>query len=298
MLFFEVVLPVFLMASAGFFLERKSQVDMQTLTNSSLYLFTPALVFFSLTSRTIAPEMLSELTGFMLLYTTVMILLAYAVARAGKFDGNTGRALILSAAMVNVGNFGLPLVYFAYGEAALDTSILTFVLFNIPLGTLAIIIAQGSGVKWSEALSNMLRIPIFYATVAAFFCNWASIQIPQPLLRPLELLGNAAIPIMLILLGMQLSRSAVHSNWGFFSLATFLRLIIGPVIGFTLASLLGLEGLTRKVVILQTSTPSAILPLLYALRFNTRPDLVSGSVFTSTLACSVTLTIVLYLLGG
>jgi hypothetical protein len=61
--------------------------------------------------------------------------------------------------------------------------------------------------------------------------------------------------------------------------------------------LLGLDGLTRKIVILQTSTPSAVLPLLYTLRFNTRPDLVSGTILLSTLCSAITLTVLLYWLG-
>ena len=60
---------------------------------------------------------------------------------------------------------------------------------------------------------------------------------------------------------------------------------------------LGLDGLTRKIVILQTSTPSAVLPLLYTIRFGTRPDLVSGTILFSTLCSAFTLTALLYCLG-
>jgi hypothetical protein len=102
---------------------------------------------------------------------------------------------------------------------------------------------------------------------------------------------------MLVLLGMQLSRTKVTKNWGFFSLATVIRLLVGPVLAVVLTTLLGLDGLTRKIVILQTSTPSAVLPLLYTLRFNTRPDLVSGTILLSTLCSAITLTVLLYWLG-
>jgi len=297
MLFVNVVLPVFLMALAGFVLERKTQVDMRTLTNSSLFLFTPALVFSSLVSRTIVADQLLQLFGYMLLYVATMLLLTLGIARIRRFDGDTTRALALTTAMMNIGNFGLPLVYFAYGEASLNISILTFVIFNIPLGTLAIVIAQGSQVKWPEATRNMLRIPIFYATLLALLCKAVDLDIPGFLLRPVTILGQAAIPVMLVLLGMQLAKSSVKNAWGFCSLAAATRLLVGPVVGILLAWLLGFDGLARKVVILQTSTPSAILPLLYALKFNTRPDLVSGTVFISTLFSALTLTGLLYWLG-
>ncbi len=71
---------------------------------------------------------------------------------------------------------------------------------------------------------------------------------------------------------------------------------MGPIVGFGLTLLLDIKGIDRNVVILQTSTPAAVLPLLYALRFNARPDLVASSIFVTTLCSAGTLTLLLYLL--
>ena len=297
MLFLQVILPVFLIASAGFVFERKSGADLHSLANSALYLFAPSLVFSSLLKRSVDGEIFGRLTLFMVLYTGLFCLLAFCLARWRKFDSNTTRAFTLVTSMMNIGNFGLPLVFFAYGEEAINISVVIFVLFNLPLGTLAIIIAQGKGVKWREALKNTLKIPIFYGMILALACKLYGWQPPEFIIRATELLGQATIPIMLVLLGMQLSRTKVTKNWGFFSLATVVRLLVGPLLAIALATLLGLDGLTRKIVILQTSTPSAVLPLLYTLRFNTRPDLVSGTILLSTLCSAITLTVLLYWLG-
>lgn len=270
---------------------------MRALSNSALYLFAPALVFSALMKHSVEGGILGRLALFMVLYTAILCLLAFAVARWRKFDGNTTRAFTLTTSMMNIGNFGLPLVFFAYGEASLNVSVVLFVLFNIPLGSLAIVIAQGQGVKWQEALKNTLKIPIFYSVALAIVCKLLDLHPPEFLLRATGLLGQAAIPVMLVLLGMQLSRSKFHQNWGFFSTATLIRLLVGPLLAIALVSILGLDGLTRKVVILQTSTPAAVLPLLYSIRFGTRPDLVSGTILLSTLCSALTLTILLYWLG-
>ena len=161
MLFIQVILPVFLIASAGYIFERRSEVDIRSLANSALYLFAPSLVFSSLINSTVATDLLGRLLLFMLIYTLLMCVLAFGIARLCKFDNNTTRAFALTTSMMNIGNFGLPLVFFAYGQEALNISVLVFVLFNIPLGTLAIIIAQGQGVRWHQAVRNMLKIPIF-----------------------------------------------------------------------------------------------------------------------------------------
>ena len=297
MLFVQVILPVFLIAAAGFAFERKSGSDIRALANSALYLFAPCLVFSALMKRSVEGDTFGRLAVFMVLYTALLCLLAFGFARWRKFDGNTTRAFTLSTAMMNIGNFGLPLVFFAYGEAALNISVVLFVLFNIPLGTVAIVIAQGQGVKWQEALANTLKIPIFYGVALAISCKLLDWHPPEFLLRAADLLGQAAIPVMLVLLGMQLSRSKLHQNWGFFTVATLIRLLVGPLLAIALVHILDLDGLTRKIVILQTSTPSAVMPLLYTIRFGTRPDLVSGTILLSTLCSAFTLTVLLYWLG-
>jgi hypothetical protein len=296
MLFIEIIVPVFLIILAGFSLEKAFRLDFPTLTNASLYLFTPALVFSALMKREIRFDLALELGLFMVLYTAVLLAIAVLCGRGLRMDRETRGALALSTVMMNVGNFGLPLAWFAFGDRGLEVSILIFVLFNIPLGTLAIVIAQGGKAPLSTALANTARIPIFHAVALAFILKALSIPVPLFLLRPIDLLGQAAIPLMLVLLGMQLARTRLQVYPGFLCLATLMRLALAPLIAWGLCDLLGLQDLTRKVVILQTSTPSAVLPLLYSLRFGTRPDLVAGAIFTTTLLSALSLTFLLYLL--
>ena len=296
MLFINVVLPVFLIVLSGYFLGRKLALDSTTLTNLSLYVLTPALVFSALLKNPISIDLGSRLALYMMLYTALMLGVGWLTAIVFRIKGDSRQALYLSSAMMNIGNFGLPLALFAYGEAGFDTSILIFVLFIIPLGTIGIVLAQGSKVNLKEALVNTSKIPIFHAVILAIICQGLNVQLPGFLIKTLELVGQAAIPIMLILLGMQLSHSKVIPAARFLSLTTILRLVVGPIVGFGLTILLGIKGVDRNVVILQTSTPAAVLPLLYALRFNARPDLVASSIFVTTLCSAGTLTLLLYLL--
>lgn len=297
MLFVQIILPVFLIVFSGFVLERKARLDFRTLTYSSLYLFSPALVFSALMKREIAFGMAGKICLFMLLYTAAMLAVSAATSRLLRFDPETRGALHLTTVMMNVGNFGLPLAWFAFGEAGLDVSVLTFVFFNLPLSSLAIVLAQGKGATLGTAVGNAMKIPIFLAGVLALALQAFRVQVPELLLRPLDLLGQAAIPLMLVLLGMQLARTRLkQSGAGFFGLSAMLRLAVAPAIALGLASLLGITGLPRNVIVLQTSTPAAVLPLLYSLKFGTRPDLVAGAITVSTLLSAVSLTLLLYFL--
>jgi hypothetical protein len=294
--FIQIILPVFLIILSGFALEKLGRLDFRTLTYCSLYLFSPCLVFATLMKRPVHFNLAIDLFVFMLFYTAGLLAVSVVVGRLLKMEKDAQGALSLTTVMMNVGNFGLPLAYFAFGQEGLDVSVLTFIIFNIPLSTLAIIIAQGSRVPLRQALANTCKIPIFHAVILAFLLKGAGIVIPVFLLNPIDLLGQAAVPLMLVLLGMQLARTRLLVQPGFLSLAAGIRLILAPLVAWGLASLFDLNGMTRNVVILQTSTPSAVLPLLYSLRFGTRPDLVAGAIFVTTVLSAVSLTVLLYLL--
>lgn len=296
MLFLNVVLPVFLIVLAGFFMGRKLALDSTTLTNLSLYVLTPALVLSALLKNPIDLAVGSRLALYMLFYTGLMLVVGWLAALLFKIRDESRQALYLSSAMMNIGNFGLPLALFAYGAAGLDTSIMVFVLFTIPLGTLGIVLAQGRNANLKVAILNTCKIPIFHAVILAGVCQGLELQLPGFLLKTFDLVGQAAIPIMLILLGMQLAEAKVIAAVRFLSVATALRLLVGPIVGWGLTLLLDIKGIERNVVILQTSTPAAVLPLLYALRFNARPDLVASSIFTTTACSAGSLTLLLYLL--
>lgn len=298
MLFVNIILPVFILIFCGYLAEKKIGLDFRTLTNCSLYLFTPALVFSSLIRQTLELSLTLNIFFFMVLYTLSLYLLVRLIAAGTAMSQENSGALVLTTVVMNVGNFGLPLAYFAFGEQGLHVSVLTFVLFNIPLSTLAIVVAQGGEVPLGKALINTFKIPIFHAVALAFLLKAVDLSVPFFVLRAVELLGDAAIPLMLVLLGMQLARTRLESQWGFLSLATIIRLAIAPLIAWAITVLLAIDGTSRNVIILQTSTPSAVLPLLYALRFGMRPDLVAGTIFVTTLLSAGSLTIILYLLQG
>lgn len=296
MLFLNIIVPVFIVIACGWVLERYFHLELSPFTTSSLYLFAPALVLSALLKHPINSDHALVVLAFMLIYTSAMLLLATICARILIINKDSRPALTLTTVMMNVGNFGLPLSYFAFGEQGFPIAVLVFVMFSLPLATIAIVIAQGRQAKLSIAINNCLKIPILYSVIIALILNTANIQLPLFLTRPLDLIGQVAVPLMLVVLGMQISRTKWHLSLKFMGAASMLRLIIAPAIAWLTCRVLSIDGLYRDVLILQTSAPSAVLPLLYALRFNTRPDLVASTIVVTTLLSAATLTILLYIL--
>ncbi len=213
-------------------------------------------------------------------------------------DTRKTSAFSLSTIMMNTGNYGLPLVLFAFGKEGLAYGVIVLVLFTFPLGTLAIYIASRGQASIRESLLEIFKIPLFHAVVLASIWRYFQLPMPPVLLKSIDLVGQAAIPGLLMLLGMQLSRTSIRGGALLPVLSSSgLRLILSPLVAIALCALLGIQGLPRNVLILQTSTPSAIIPLLYAINYDTHPEIVAATIFVSTLLSGVTLTLVLIYLG-
>ncbi len=292
----SVLLPIFFTVFAGFVFSRALRSPMEPLTQFSLYVATPALVLHALVQNPVPALELGRLLLLMLLYSAVLWGLAEAAGRLLGLDVQLRRAFALAVVPMNVGNYGIPLVRLAFGPSAESYSVLVFVIFNIPLATWAIWLAAGGGESPFRGLQETFRVPILHATLIAFVLAGLGWRLPDPLMKSLALLGEAAIPLLMVMLGMQLDRTRILAAPASLAAATVLRLGVSPFLAWGLTAALGVTGLEQKVVILQTSTPAAVLPLLYALRFDCRPDWIASNLLVSTLASGASLALILHFL--
>lgn len=299
MVFVNILLPIFLIIALGVLFEKIKHPDFKSISDLTLYFFTPCLIFSGLIKgHEQLSSFLPRAVVFMLLMTMVFWGLSVVFARILGLDTRRSSAFSLSTIMMNTGNYGLPLVLFAYGKEGLAYGVIVLVLFTFPLGTLAIYIASRGQASIKESLLEIFKVPLFHAIVLATI--WRGFQLPLPpmVLKSIDLVGQAAIPGLLMLLGMQLSRTHIRGG----SLvpvvsSSALRLIISPLVAVVLCHVLAIHGLPRNVLILQTSTPSAIIPLLYAINYDAHPEMVAATIFVSTLLSGITLTLVLLYLG-
>ena len=298
MIFINVILPVFLMIATGFFFEKVKKPDFKSISDLTLFFLAPCLIFEALIrSKQSISEFVPKAIIFMIILTFTLWLLSVLFSRFLKLDTLETGAFSLSTIMMNCGNFGLPLILFAFGEKALAYAVVVLVTFTFPLGTLAVFIASKGKSSIKKSVVEIFKMPLFYSIIFAIIFKYFQIPIPELIMKPLTLLGEAAIPTLLILLGMQLARTDLKTNFKPIAGSCFLRLIISPVIALIICKVIGITGLPAKILIIQTSTPSAIIPLLYAVNYNTRPDIVAGTIFFSTIFSALTLTCLMYLLG-
>jgi hypothetical protein len=295
-IFRESVLPLFLIAAIAALYQRAARPDIRQIADAALMVFAPVFVFNTLVAEDISWPALYGPFGLMVLLTGCLMLLAWGASRLLRLEAEDGLALILACSMINVGNFGLPLIHFAYGQQALNASVLVFVVFNLPLCTVAICLTSQK-TAWAEMARDVARIPIFHAMIAAMALTTVGISLPESLSKGLDLLGGAAIPLLIFVLGLQLAKIGVSSRIRAFvpvlAAAVFIRLIISPVLALGIVHLLGFSGLERDVAVVQTSGPSALLPLMYAISFGRRTELLASIILVTSLCSALTMPLVI-----
>ncbi len=291
-IFLNNLLPVFLIAGAGVALGRTLRPDLRAITRLQFYVLSPALIFSLLARTDLSGAEFGQLAIFMAALTGVLALLAAGAGRLLKADRHKLAALIVAAAFGNTGNFGLAVVQFSLGDAALARAAVIFVLSFVGVYTLGVTVASLGQRSPAEAVKQIARLPALYALVAAYVIQSTGWQLPLPIERAVNLLGDAAIPVMLVVLGLQIAESRTRLRQGMVlvAAAVLLQLIIAPALAFGLARLLGLAGPAWQASILQSAMPAAVITTILAVEFYLDAQLVSDTVLVSTVLCPLTLT--------
>lgn len=293
----DAVLPVLAVAAAGYVLGRAKDVDVDPLGSVVVYIMTPALVFESLATTSLGGGAVARIGVGVLAFTIVMAVLAIGVARLlGVSEVLTG-PLVLTSVFPNAGNYGIPLAVFAFGALGRSTAVVYITAQAVLMYTFGVYLAaRGSAERGAcDALVDVLRLPLIYAVAAAGLARFAGLVPPEstPIMETLAIVGNAAIPLMLIMLGIQLANSTGGIDLSHVVAPTALKLLVAPVVAVALVPLLGFSGdpAVARTFVLECSMPAAVTPLVLVVEFARDHDTdLSPAEYVST---TVTVTTVL-----
>lgn len=291
------IFPIFLVAAFGYLLQRRSTLDPKTLNSVAFNILSPCLVFSSLVSSKLPPNELGEVALFTVLCVAGMGIIALVTGRLLQLDRASLSAFLLVIMFVNGGNYGLTLNQLRYGDAGLSRAIVYYVVSTMLVYSVGIAIASLGRLGWRQTVSRMLRVPAVYATVLAIIVYHWHVPVPKPILDGVALAGSAAIPVMLLILGMQIANLRPGQSSRMVWPAVGIRLLIGPVVAVAVAALIGMQGLTRSTSIIEASMPTAVLNIVLATEFGLSAGHVATIVVISTLLSPLTLAAVISILG-
>ncbi len=295
--FTQNILPIFIVAGFGFALQRWGGLDKQALSRAVFYCLSPCLVFASLVNSQLPGDELIALSLFTIITILLMGAMAWGVARLLRLSRLETTALVLMVMFVNGGNYGLTLNQLRYGDAGLARAVVYFTTSTVVLYTVGIFVASMGKLSWRAALRRLWQMPPMYAAVAAVVVYSFKLTVPAPLLRAIEVAGAGAIPVMLLVLGMQMASSDGRFPIRLALSTITLRLLVAPVLAVGVALLLGLYGVGRSTAIIEASMPPAVFTIILATEFELQPTAVTSIVVVATLLSGLTLAATISLLG-
>lgn len=281
----EIVAPVGLLGLIGFLWVRAGfDYRMEFITRLCMTLSVPALVFTALMKTEIDPAALTTLSLAAALAYGGLTLAFWAVTRLLGLDLRTYLAPLIFG---NTGNVGLPLALFAFGAEGLGYAIVVFAVMILWSFTFGLWIVAGGG-----SPARLLKEPIMGATLLGALFLWQGWQTPRWLTNSLDLIGQIAIPLMLITLGVAVARlNARHLGRAFALSLLRAALCLAAALAAGLA--LDLPPVALAVLILQVTTPVAVTSYMMAEKYGTDANAVAGLVIASTLLSVITLPLTL-----
>ncbi|PHS01073.1 MAG: transporter [Oceanobacter sp.] len=284
---FTVLFPVILCAFLGALWARSGQrYDSDFVSRLVLNIGAPALILSTLSQVAIDPSLFADIAIACVLVSFTMALLGFVIPR---LLGDDVRTYLPSFVFPNVGNMGLPVCMFAFGEQGLALALIFFMVLSVAHFPVGILMAGG---REAGGLMGIIKMPILYAIALAVLLMMSGAVLPDFLNNAVSLIGAMTIPLMLITLGVSLYSLKV-SGWGKALLYSLFRILGGLSAGLLVVWWLDIEGVARSVVLIQSSMPVAVFNYLFAVRFDRQPDAVAGLVVVSTLLSFVSLPILL-----
>lgn len=297
---FLIILPVLLIFSIGFIGQKLIGFDIKSISTVALYLMSPFLAFRTFFTNPLTMDYFYIII-FCLILTFVLFTIVWGTGYFMKATRPELSAMVLGGVFMNSGNYGAPVVLFAFGAVGFDYAVIMMVFQSLLMNTIGIFFASLGGKEkatFKESLNRVIRMPLIYAAVAGVLFQVFSISLPKPVMEGISLVADASIPTVMLVLGMQLAAiSRKRVAYRYVTAVTVIRMVASPLVAAGILYFMPVSDLLRAVIIVQSAMPAAANTTMFALQFGTEPDLVSFTTFITTIISIVTIPIVLLFLG-
>ncbi len=286
---FEVIFPVFFVVGIGYYLGKKNpKIDTSFITNFGANIGSPAIVFYSVATTGLS---LDVFRSYFLYYLLAIISFSFIGMIFLSFMKKDVIMELPPFILPNTGNMGLPICLFAYGSQGLGVAgaiSSLIILFHFTLGVFL------ASKKFNFEI--IVKSPSFYAIVISVLFLYFDIEAPNFIVNTTMLLTYATIFLILMSLGIALTRLKVFSFYKAL-ISSFARVIIGPIIGFLIIKSFNLSGYAAGVLLIQCSMPSAVLNYLVGSMYSPKKvvDNIASMIVVSTVLSFVTIPIIVFI---
>ncbi len=279
----DVLAPVFLLVAAGALLSSRRPVDTTTLAALAYWVLGPAFVFDLIVGAEIDRDLVVRLAVAGLAGMAAAGGIAALTTRSIGASRSVTAAATMTAAYGNVGNTGLAVSAFAFGDEVLPIATVLMLVVNVTGIALGVTLASSRDRSPLLAVAAGLRAPMTLAVIPAVLVNVADIDPPLLVSRPAGLLSAALIPVMLLSLGAQLHRTGLRRPAPDVGVSIAAKLIAAPLAAWMVARWLGLDDEALGVVVIQSAMPAAVFTSVVAVQEDLEPERVTATLVLGTI---------------
>jgi predicted permease len=308
------MLPIVALVALGFFLDRQFKLEVKTISKILFYLVIPSFVFTNL-YKTNFPQ-----TGIPIMATVIALLfvgriIGNIVSKVRHYDISMTEAFRNAVMFNNTGNLGVALILLIFSHdpfvvdgqtpylaEAMVVQIMIFVIQSISLNTLGLYQAGRGQLSVHDTLRAMFRIPMIYMVIIAIVVKNLGIDAQSFFLWPvMEMSGSAILPLAMLAIGVQLSRTKIEWLNREVWLASFIKLILFPIIGLVTIFLWNyfapgtFSPVAAIVFLIYCAVPTAVNTAMYAIEFNNQPEYATQVVMNTTALSAITMTVFIFI---
>tara|TARA_Y100000385_G_scaffold232722_1_gene245263 strand:+ start:7464 stop:8336 length:873 start_codon:yes stop_codon:yes gene_type:complete len=282
---FGIIFPVVAIVIVGYLYAGKFQPNMETANSINMNIFLPALMFSVLAKESFQIHNYQALAISGVAVILGSGLIAWAVARVLNINIKT---FVPPMMFNNTGNVGLPIAVLAFGEIALGAAVVLFAIEMVLHFTFgAYILSKNTN------FISIFKSPILIATLLGLLINLIDFQLWKPMTQMLELLGDAAIPLLLFTMGTRLI-GVDYSAWKLGALGAIICPLSGLIVMLVIIQFITLEHLHYQQLILFAVLPPAVLNHMMAEKYHQQPETVASIVMIGNVGSLMVLPIALY----
>ncbi|MBN2071537.1 MAG: AEC family transporter [Candidatus Krumholzibacteriota bacterium] len=303
----EVILPILFVVFLGYLLRRLGKLDEHAFSRAQLYVLGPALVFMTMAGSEAAMPLVMKVFLHVTILSILLFISAWLLGIFLKSDRLEKNAIAITSIFTNSGFYGIPVCMLAFGDEGVIYASIYVVCSATIQSTAGVYIASAGSRSPMRALATVFKVPLIHAIVVAKLLAHFDLLPSEPFMKMITLLGRSAIPLGLLLLGMQLEK-IISEKKGSAEVSVSIegrRDLVGGVSsgllkiagGFLFALLilqfLDFEPVLRNVIIVQSSMPTAVNAVVYATEFECRPKLVTIGILTATMISVASISLIL-----
>jgi predicted permease len=293
----QVQLPVLVLIAVGALVQRTKTLDLPTLVKLNLHLFVPAFLFVRVAESRLPWLDIGKIGLAILLAMALLAVPLWLALRQRQAPPAAIAAVVTGGVFFNAGNFGVPVVHLAFGQAGDETQALVVMFVNTAIffvGYVIMALAQGRSVAAGAA--GYFKLPMVYALAAGLLVRATDVKPWSWLNHSLRMAADALIPIALVTLGAQLALRPRWPQWRLIAPTVALKLLVMPLVTAGVVWALDLWPMPGAVLILASAAPTAVNTLLLTLELGGDGDTAADVVFWTTIVSTVTVAVVLTVL--